>query len=174
MGNIIIAGGGLVNKGAQAMTLICVCELKKRFPGHRLQLLVWDDSPDAQKCHAPYDLELLQIPPLKFAGAAGNPLKRALYALRYGRSFTDTDHIYRNTDFLVDISGYALGSNWSEKVCNDYLDNIEHALAYGIPVFLLPYRGRSSRPAVWQPKWHRYISVLWRSYPDPPADRPAE
>ena len=32
MRNIIIAGGGLVNKGAQAMTLICVCELKKRYP----------------------------------------------------------------------------------------------------------------------------------------------
>ena len=39
---------------------------------------------------------------------------------------------------VEDISGYALGSSWSAKVCGDYLDAIEHALAYGIPVYLLP------------------------------------
>ena len=49
MKNIIIAGGGLVNKGAQAMTLITICELKKRFPDHRIMLLTWDASPAAQK-----------------------------------------------------------------------------------------------------------------------------
>lgn len=85
-----------------------------------------------------YDLELLAVPPLKFAAAARNPLKKALYTLRYGKTFTEVDEIYRNTDLLLDVSGYALGSNWSPKVCNDYLDNIEHALAYGIPVYLMP------------------------------------
>lgn len=138
MRNIIIAGGGLVNKGAQAMTLICICELKKRYPDHRMILLAWDASEAARKKHAAYDLELLEVPPVKFSGAARNPLLRALYSLRYGKHFTDTDEIYRNTDLLVDISGYALGSNWNPKVCNDYLDGIEHALAYGIPVYLLP------------------------------------
>ena len=32
MRNIIITGGGLENKGAQAMTFITVNELAKRFP----------------------------------------------------------------------------------------------------------------------------------------------
>lgn len=138
MQNIIIAGGGLVNKGAQAMTLVSVCELKKRFPEHRILLLCWNDSPEERKKHAMYDLELLAVPPLKFAAAARNPLKKALYTLRYGKTFTEVDEIYRNTDLFLDVSGYALGSNWSPKVCNDYLDNIEHALAYGIPVYLMP------------------------------------
>ena len=120
MHNIIIAGGSLVNKGAQAMTLIAVCELKKRFPGHQIFLLCWDASPAARKKHAMYDLELLEVPPLKFSRAARNPAKRILYALRYGRQFRNADEIYRNTDLLIDISGYALGSNWSAKVCNDY------------------------------------------------------
>ena len=39
---------------------------------------------------------------------------------------------------LIDISGYAIGSNWSDKVCSDYLDNIEFAQAYGVPVYLMP------------------------------------
>lgn len=138
MKNIIIAGGGLVNKGAQAMTLISICELKKRFPEHRMLLLTWDASPAAKEAHAMYDLELLEVPPLKFSQAARNPALRALYSLRYRQAFTRVDAIYRNTDLLIDISGYAIGSNWESKICSDYLDNIEHALAYGIPVYLLP------------------------------------
>lgn len=138
MRNIIISGGGLVNKGAQAMTLISVCELKKRFPGCRIYLLSWDAGPEERRRYAMYDLELLQVPPLKFASAAQNRGKRALYTLRYGKAFQNVDRIYRETGLLIDISGYALGSNWPEKVCNDYLDNIEHALAYDIPVYLLP------------------------------------
>lgn len=138
MRNIIIAGGGLINKGAQAMTLICICELKKRYPNHRMLLLAWDASASARQKHAMYDLELLEVPPLKFSGAANNPVLRAVYSLRYGDAFRRCDEIYRNTDLLVDISGYALGSNWGPKVCNDYLDNLEFALAYDIPVYLLP------------------------------------
>ena len=138
MRNIIIAGGGLVNKGAQAMTLISICELKKRFPEHRMVLLTWDASSAAREKHAMYDLELLEVPPLKFSGAARNPASRAFYSLRYRKVFTEADKIYRNTDLFVDISGYALGSNWPSKVCNDYLDGIEHAMAYGISVYLLP------------------------------------
>ncbi|MBQ8830085.1 MAG: polysaccharide pyruvyl transferase family protein [Oscillospiraceae bacterium] len=135
---IIIAGGGLVNKGAQAMTLISVCELKKIYPDHKILLLAWNTGAGERKRHEMYDLELLQVPPLKFSGAAANPLKKVFYSLRYGNAFTKADEIYRNTDLLIDVSGYALGSNWSEKVCNDYLDNIEHALAYGVPVCLMP------------------------------------
>ena len=138
MRNIIIAGGGLVNKGAQAMTLIAICELKKRFPEHRMMLLTWDASRKAKKQHAMYDLELLEVPPLKFSRAARNPLLRAAYSLRHRRAFTNVDSIYRNTDLLVDVSGYALGSTWNASACNYYLDAIEHALAFDIPVYLLP------------------------------------
>lgn len=39
---------------------------------------------------------------------------------------------------MVDVSGYALGSNWSASTCNRYLDHLEFALAFGIPVYLMP------------------------------------
>ena len=39
MRNIIITGGELFNKGAQAMTFVTVNELKKRFPDHQIYLL---------------------------------------------------------------------------------------------------------------------------------------
>lgn len=136
--NIIIAGGGLVNKGAQAMTLISVCELKKRYPDHRILLLAWNTDIEEQEHHAIYELELLQIPPMKFAKAAKSPLKKALFGLRYRKAFLINDEIYRNTDMLIDVSGYALGSNWPAKVCNDFLDNLEFAIAYNIPIILMP------------------------------------
>lgn len=152
MRNIIISGGGLANKGAQAMTLISICELKKRFPSHRIILLAWDASSAVKEEFAMYGLELLEIPPLKFSRAARNSLLRTVYSLHYRQAFTNADNIYRNTDLFVDISGYALGSSWSSKVCNDYLDAIEHALAYEIPVYLLPqsfgpfaYQGEAGR-----------------------------
>lgn len=138
MSNIIISGGGIVNKGAQAMTLICVCELRERYPEHRIFLLNWSAGKNEQKKFENYRLDLLEIPPLKFSGAANSPVKKLLYSVRYRESFTKTDEIFRHTDMFIDISGYALGSNWSAKVSNDYLDNIEHALAYNIPVYLFP------------------------------------
>ena len=138
MANIIIAGGGLVNKGAQAMTLICVCELKNRYPGDKIYLLVWNDNETVRKEHAPYDLEPLEIRPLKFSAAAGSSMKKAIYSLRYGETFRSADRIYRDARMLLDISGYALGSNWPAKINNDYLDNIEYALNCGVPVYLMP------------------------------------
>ena len=138
MRNIIIAGGGFVNKGAQAMTLICICELKLRFPEHRIVLLTWDASPEKKAKCAIYDLKLLEIPAPKFAKAAKKPLLRMAFTMRYGESFVKSDAIYRNTDLFVDVSGYALSSSWGGHVCEDFLDAIEHALAYDIPVYLLP------------------------------------
>lgn len=138
MRSIILSGGGFVNKGAQAMTLICICELQKRYPEHQLYLLTWNAGDSEKIRHENYRIKLLQIPPLKFSCAAHNHLRKHLYSVRYRRTFTEADEIYRSTDLFIDISGYALGSNWSAKICNDYLDNIEHALAYEIPVYLFP------------------------------------
>ena len=39
MKNIIITGGELFNKGAQAMTFITVDEMKKRFTDHNIYVL---------------------------------------------------------------------------------------------------------------------------------------
>lgn len=39
MRNVIITGGELFNKGAQAMTFIAVDELRRRFPEHQIFLL---------------------------------------------------------------------------------------------------------------------------------------
>ena len=39
---------------------------------------------------------------------------------------------------MLDISGYALGSNWNCAINGQYLDHLEYAKRFGIPLWILP------------------------------------
>lgn len=138
MKNIIITGGGMGNKGAQAMTLVAVHELRTRFPEHRIFLYSPVDLADQSLDRESFTFDLLGWYPLKFARCQHTLLRRWGILLRSRSELLEAETIYRNTDFIVDISGYALGSNWNDKVCNDYLDTLEFANGFGIPVYLMP------------------------------------
>lgn len=138
MRNIIITGGGMVNKGAQAMTLIAVHELRQRFPDHKIYLYSPVDLANDKLDKTQFAFDFTGWYPLKFAHCQHNPLQRAVTMLRSRSELLEAETIYRNADFIVDISGYALGSNWNDKVCNDYLDILEFAQGFGIPVYLMP------------------------------------
>lgn len=138
MRNIIITGGGMVNKGAQAMTLIAVHELRERFPDHRIYLYSPMDLANPKLNKSQFTFEFTGWYPLKFSHCQHNPLQRAIALLRSRAELLEAEEIYRNTDFIVDVSGYALGSNWNDKICNDFLDILEFANGFGIPVYLMP------------------------------------
>ena len=76
--------------------------------------------------------------PIKFAKAQSNPFLKLLCKVRSKSEYEEAVSIYSNCDLMIDISGYALGSNWSDKICSDFLDNIEFAKAFNIPVILMP------------------------------------
>lgn len=138
MRNIIITGGGMVNKGAQAMTLIAVHELRQRFPSHTIYLYSPVDMANTNLDRSKFNFEFTGWYPMKFARCQHNFLQRALCILRSRTELLEAESIYRNTDLIVDISGYALGSDWNDKVCNNFLDILEFAHAFGIPVYLMP------------------------------------
>lgn len=138
MRNIIITGGGMVNKGAQAMTLIAVHELRQRFPGHRIFLYSPVDLANPKLEKRQFAFDFTGWYPMKFAHCQRKPLLRAITLLRSRAELLEAEALYRNTDFIVDISGYALGSNWNDKVCHDFLDILEFAQGFGIPVYLMP------------------------------------
>ncbi len=137
MRNIIITGGELFNKGAQAMTFVTVGELKKRFPDHRIWLLSDQDKARPEADKARYAFDFLGWYPKKFADCQKNPLLRAACLLRSRRELLECEEVYRNTDLMVDISGYALGSNWDRAYTGNYLDHLHFARAFGIPVYLM-------------------------------------
>ncbi len=138
MKNIIITGGELFNKGAQSMLFITVDNLKKRFPDCRIIVLSPMDNERSVKEKAQYAFDFMGWYPSKFAKCRKNILLRMEELLRNGREYHEADEIYKNTVLMVDISGYALGSNWSAAACNDYLDHFEFAKSYGIPFYLMP------------------------------------
>lgn len=138
MRNIIITGGELFNKGAQAMTFITVNEIKKRFPDHQVYLLSEMDLARSEEDRAVYAFDFTGWYPVKFAKSQRNPLLRMLCMLRSGKEFTEAEAIYRNCDAMIDISGYALGSNWDVRNNNRYLDHLEFAHAFNIPIYLMP------------------------------------
>ena len=138
MKNIIITGGELFNKGAQAMTFIAVDEMKKRFPDHQIIVLSEMDLQRPKEEREQYAFKFMGWYPLKFARCQNNPLLKVMCLLRNKKEFTEAEEIYKNTDIMIDISGYALGSNWGIETCNHYLDHLEFAKAFQIPVYLMP------------------------------------
>lgn len=138
MKNIIITGGELFNKGAQAMVFVTVDELKKRFPGHKIYVLSEMDNRRSQSEKDKYNFEFTGWYPLKYAKAQKNPLLRLLCKIKNGKELKKVEELYRNADMMLDISGYALGSNWSSQYCMAYIEHLIYADAFKIPVYLLP------------------------------------
>ncbi len=138
MRNIIITGGELFNKGAQAMTFVTVYELKKRFPDHQIYLLSEMDRQRSEEEKAQYAFRFTGWYPVKFARSQHNPVLRLACILRNGRELKECEELYKNCDLMVDISGYGLGSNWDTNQLNTYLDHLEFAKAFDISCYLMP------------------------------------
>ena len=116
MKNILITGGGFHNKGAQAMTFIAVSELKKRFPEHRLIVISDKDVALMDQEDYIYNFDIMRTSlciPHGFYLLGG---MAKLYAMKQGLRKKDVQksmEVWKNTEYIVDVSGYALGSNWN-------------------------------------------------------------
>lgn len=138
MRNIIITGGELFNKGAQAMVFITVDELKKRYPDHKIYLLSEMDLRRPKEERDIYTFDFTGWYPIKFARAQSDFFLRQLCKLRNSCEYNEAYELYSNCDLMVDISGFALGSNWSNESCSLYLDHLEFAKEFDIPVYIMP------------------------------------
>ncbi|MBS1401775.1 MAG: polysaccharide pyruvyl transferase family protein [Oscillospiraceae bacterium] len=120
------------------MTFIAVDEIRRRFPNHQIYLLSELDLKRSMAERAQYSFDFMGWYPLKFARCQANPLLRFACKVRNGKELSEAEEIYKHCDAMVDVSGYALGSTWSDATCNRYLDHLEFALAFDIPVYLMP------------------------------------
>lgn len=93
MRNFVITGGGMVNKGAQAMTLIAVHELRRRFPGHEIYLYSPVDLANPALDTSVYKFRFTGWYPLKFARCQKNFLLRLVTRLRNGAELKEAEAI---------------------------------------------------------------------------------
>lgn len=127
---ILVTGGELRNKGAQAMTFITVDQIAKKFPDYKVVLL---DGYD-------YGEELTKN--LKFQFAKLARIRYMLNCLKPWKNPFPKKHevseIFNNLAGIVDISGYRLGSNWPDHTVMSYIRTIFYAKHLGVPVYLMP------------------------------------
>lgn len=153
MKKIFIVGGGFHNKGAQSMTFIAVDEMHKRFPNHEIYVICDSEFERAKKCEEIYTFKIKQfdsiIPVLK-----KKSLKQFLYYLIKGDKENEkrVNEFYSQVDIMLDISGYALGSDWPECEVENYLYRIECAKYFGAKVYVMP---QSFGPFVYEEKYKK-------------------
>ena len=133
--NIIIVGGQLFNKGAQAMTFTVVDQLKRKFPDKTIYLLSTADFNRTKEEKAKYNFEILPWNPLSFVGYKH---KIFLKHSKYDYLEETIHEVIRDAAFFVDISGYALSSQWNLRGNLRYLFNIATAKKYSVPYYIFP------------------------------------
>lgn len=117
---IIVTGGGFRNKGAQAMTYIAADEIAKRWPECKMLMQIGK--------HTKKDEETYRF--------GFFPGKDRFFFSTHPKQY---HRIMHNTEAVIDISGYALGSDWSEKGVLYFLKTrLIDPKRYGIPVYLMP------------------------------------
>lgn len=115
MGNVIITGGDLKNKGAQAMTFITVNEIKKRFPNEKIYLACGTGTAEDRTKAETFQFEIIDAAICDLKGLACiNPFMRLFLKMRYGKKVYREEYrkLWQETDLLIDISGYSIGTDW--------------------------------------------------------------
>jgi colanic acid/amylovoran biosynthesis protein len=135
-GNIIIVGGQLFNKGSQAMTFTAVDQLAKRFPQSRIYLFSGFDFSRPARERDAYAFTILPWTPMIRLSVFSNLFMP--FAGRHRKMANRLRGIVRKARFFVDISGYALSSQWGVVHSFYFLLNIMVAEKFLIPYYVFP------------------------------------
>ena len=136
--NVIIIGGELFNKGAQAMTFTVVDQMKKRFPDKNIYLFSTKDFNRIDVEKSGYTFKILpweltiKLRLLSFWN------KLLMKNSTYSHLENNVESVIKNGDFIIDISGYALSSQWHWFGSFNYLLNIILAKKYSVQYYIFP------------------------------------
>lgn len=141
---VLVVGGELMNKGAQAMTYITADAMAKKYPDCEVVVFSAQDAKRPEKEKEKYTFKLLPFPlpnsldPCgKLLIMAKNLMKRK--PLSEGTALIQTHkEIFKNAVAMLDISGYALSSDFSVPSVKGYLRRIKLAKKYNVPVYIMP------------------------------------
>ncbi|WP_262180223.1 polysaccharide pyruvyl transferase family protein [Haloarcula laminariae] len=136
--NIVIVGGELFNKGAQAMTFTVVDRIKRRFPEKSIYLFSNRDYQRNETEKQQYDFTILP-----WSGGARIEAMSSLVPAVYDDPYPQTAHekvksVLNDCACIIDINGYALSSQWGFQQSLEYMSNLISANQKRIPIYILP------------------------------------
>ena len=137
----LIYGGDLVNKGAQAMTYITIYELRKRYPDCEITLLSTRDArrSDEDKKKYKFNIRSLTLQTmLYYKGGFYRFLSYLISVLKRNQPDKDLKHLLNDQNLMINISGYALSSQWGFIGPISYLFCIDIMKKYNVKVVLFP------------------------------------
>lgn len=170
----MIVGGNFNNKGAQAMTFTVINEIRKRDSAATICMV---SSSDYNKDNQNYNINFLPqslFTLLYSAGGVykllskiGDKLLYPLYLCLRSRertnyfSITSYQQELDSTDYIIDISGFALSSKWGFLSSLQYMLRIISAQKHNIPFYILP---QSFGPFNYSKKDNFIIKHLMKKY----------
>lgn len=166
--NIIIVGGELLNKGAQAMTFTAVDQLKRNFPDKNIYLFSVYDSRTQNPKEINYTFNIARWD-WKIKSGIFSSLPRRLKNTDM-KKIEELARVIKNSLFFIDISGYALSSQWGMFRSINYLLNIMIAKKFGIPYYIFPQsigpfnyrlRDRMFLPSILMKSCLRYPKMIY-------------
>lgn len=134
--NIIIIGGELLNKGAQAMTFTAVDQLMRNFPDKNIYLFSVYDSRTQNPKEINYTFKIAHWDWKTKSNIFSSCTRRLKDA--GAKKCEGLASVIKNASFFIDISGYALSSQWGMFRSINYLLNIMIAKEFGIPYYIFP------------------------------------
>ncbi|AKB71753.1 hypothetical protein MSMAC_1863 [Methanosarcina mazei C16] len=135
--NVIIVGGELFNKGAQAMTFTTVDQIRRRFPDKNIYLF---STPDFHRSKNEKEIYNFKILPWSMSIKLESLNSDSKIPIKNNSSKIpdEVSNTLINSDMIIDISGYALSSQWGFFVSLSYLTNLIVAKKYSIPYYIFP------------------------------------
>ena len=129
--NVFITGANFGNKGAQSMLFTTVSEIRRHFPDVKI-IFGHGKTPCL---HGKFSFDEVYW--------TRNGLKISKNKIVAGKfpawcSAKKTIETIKNSDLIIDVSGFALGSKWGVKNSLAYLNSINVARALGVPMILFP------------------------------------
>lgn len=140
MANILITGGGMRNKGAQAMTFIAVDCFSREFPEDTIYLMPNQEKEITPSEKEKYRFQFVpgQMHKYGFSLLRGWYRLKALFSAKERKASREVKGILKNTRIIADISGYAIGSDWGipKSIMMAYRAQI--ARNYGADMIYMP------------------------------------
>jgi len=159
--NIIIIGGELLNKGAQAMTITVVDQIRTRFPDKNVYLFSALDFERGDKEKSRYRFNILPWNLITKARLLGFVNRVFIGNSNYGHLENDLRTVITNAACFIDISGYSLSSQSGKLASIDYLVNIIIAKKYSVPYYIFP---QSIGPFNYPIKHKIFLYLLMKLY----------